>query len=131
MKKFIVVILLISIIIGVIVVVSDKEKETVETKTSYKVTFDEMYEIITDNGVIIDVRTKEEFDEGHIDGSVNIPLDEIDESFKELYNKDTQIFVYCRSGVRSSDAKSILDSLGFTNVYDAGGILDYTGKLVK
>ena len=67
--------------------------------------------------IIIDVRTKEEYDEGHVVDSVNIPYDEINE--ESNLDKNKIIFVYCKSGNRSSIAFSKLDSLGF-NVYDLG-----------
>lgn len=69
--------------------------------------------------VIVDVRTPEEFEEGHIDKSVNIPLDVLEKSARLL--KDyTYIIVVCRSGKRSEEAKTILTLQGFTNVYDGG-----------
>lgn len=67
--------------------------------------------------VIIDVRTKEEYNEGHIKNAINIPYDVID---KEIdISKDKVIFVYCKSGNRSSKAYSTLKNLGY-NVYDLG-----------
>ncbi len=74
--------------------------------------------IISDNNyIIVDVRTKEEYDESHIKGSINIPYDEIDE--KTNLDKNKTIIVYCRSGNRSSKAYNTLKDLGY-NVYDAG-----------
>ena len=69
--------------------------------------------------VIIDVRTKEEYDELHIKDSINIAYDEIDSSID--IDKDKIIFVYCKSGGRSSIAYNTLKELGYT-VYDLGGI---------
>lgn len=65
--------------------------------------------------IIIDVRTKEEYEESHIKGSINIPYDELDESL----DKNRIIFVYCKSGGRSSIAYNTLTNLGYT-VYDLG-----------
>lgn len=69
--------------------------------------------------IILDVRTKEEYNEGHIVNSINIPYDEINENTK--LDKDKIIFVYCRSGNRSSIAYNTLNNLGYT-VYDLGAI---------
>ena len=71
--------------------------------------------------IILDVRTKEEYAEGYIDGAINIPLNEI-ENTNKLNDKDQIIFVYCRSGNRSKQASEILANLGYTNVYDIGGL---------
>lgn len=69
------------------------------------------------NYIIVDVRTKEEYSEGHVSGAINIPYDEIDENVNLDKNKD--ILVYCRSGARSSIANNILTNLGY-KVYDLG-----------
>lgn len=66
---------------------------------------------------IVDVRTKSEYDEGHLVGAINIPYDEIDRNTN--LDKDNVIFVYCKSGNRSGKAYSTLKSLGYT-VYDLG-----------
>jgi len=67
--------------------------------------------------IIIDVRTKNEYDEAHIVGSINVPYDEIDKDIN--IDKEIVIFVYCRSGARSSIAFNTLTNLGYT-VYDLG-----------
>ena len=76
-----------------------------------------------DNLVIIDVRTNEEYKEGHIKNSINIPVDNIE---KINYRKDTKIVLYCRSGNRSNQAALKLKSLGYENIYDMGGINYWT-----
>ncbi len=68
---------------------------------------------------LVDVRTPQEVAEGTVDGSVNIPLDELEQRLAEFDNKD-QIVVFCRSGSRSSQAKSILEKHGLTNVVNGG-----------
>jgi rhodanese-related sulfurtransferase len=80
--------------------------------------------IINEGAVLIDVRTKDEYDEKHIDGAILIPLDDINEEVvkENVSTKDTSIIVYCRSGDRSSQAASILKSLGYSKVYDLGSI---------
>lgn len=79
-----------------------------------------------DNLVIIDVRTNEEYKEGHIKNSINIPVDNIE---KINYRKDTKIVLYCRSGNRSNQAALKLKSLGYENIYDMGGINYWTYDL--
>lgn len=76
--------------------------------------------------VILDVRTQEEYDQGHIPGAVLIPNTEIEErAEKELPDKDQLILVYCRSGNRSKKAAEILVELGYTNIKEFGGITDW------
>jgi len=78
------------------------------------------------NIIILDVRTQEEFDSGHIDGAILIPNTEITAKAPEiLMDKDQKILVYCRSGNRSKSASEDLISMGYTQVYDFGGINDW------
>ncbi|MFI3307101.1 MAG: rhodanese-like domain-containing protein [Mycoplasmatota bacterium] len=88
---------------------------------SSKITIEEMYEII-DDGIIIDVRTSSEYESYNLSDSINIPLDDIYSVEDIIIDKDTQIFVYCATGNRSSQAYNILINLEYTNVYDIGGI---------
>ena len=72
---------------------------------------------------IVDVRTPEEYGEGHIKGAVNIPLETINgREIPELPDRSQELLVYCRSGNRSKTASSALAELGYTNIYDFGGI---------
>ena len=76
--------------------------------------------------IILDVRTKEEFDQGHIPGAILIPNTEIEARAEEkLTDKDQLILVYCRSGRRSKLAAEILVELGYTNIKEFGGIIDW------
>lgn len=84
-------------------------------------------EIISKGAVIIDVRTKEEFDAGHIHGSLNIPLDELGKNLNWLV-KDVPIIVCCASGSRSQMAKFILQANNFKEVYN-GGAWDSLGNI--
>jgi len=85
----------------------------------------------TDNDAIfLDVRTQEEFNSGHIPGAVLLPLDQIEEIINLIPNLDQPISIYCRSGNRSNTALGILIAMGYTNVTDIGGILDWTGEIV-
>ncbi len=82
--------------------------------------------------VIIDARTQEEYDEGHIEGAIMIPEYEIAQrAEKELPDKKQLILVYCRSGRRSKIAAEELVKLGYTNVYEFGGIIDWPYEIVK
>lgn len=83
-----------------------------------------------DNAVLIDVRTEEEYRSGHIDGSVNIPLQNISTVRGRIKELTTPIFVHCLSGGRSARAASELKSMGYTNVTNIGGINGYRGKVV-
>ncbi len=76
--------------------------------------------------MILDVRSQSEYDEGHIPGAILIPNTEIEERAEEsLPDKDQLILVYCRSGRRSKMAAEILAELGYTNVREFGGIIDW------
>lgn len=76
--------------------------------------------------IILDVRTQEEYDEGHIPGAILIPNTEIEaRAEEELPDKDQLILVYCRSGRRSKQAAEILVELGYTNIKEFGGIIDW------
>ena len=82
--------------------------------------------------IIIDARTQEEYDQGHIPGAILIPEYEIaDRAEKELPDKDQLILVYCRSGRRSKIAAEELVKLGYTNVKEFGGIIDWEYEIVK
>ena len=84
-----------------------------------------------DGYIILDVRTQEEYDEAHIDGAILIPDYEIaDKAESVLKDKEQLILVYCRSGRRSKNAASELVSLGYTNVKEFGGIIDWPYETV-
>ena len=102
-----------------------------------------MYEQITaeeakkimDSGeehIILDTREQDEFDEGHIPGAILIPYTEIENKAEEmLHDKDKLILVYCRSGRRSKIAAESLSKLGYTNIKEFGGIIDWTYEIEK
>ena len=82
--------------------------------------------------IIIDARTQEEYDQGHIPGAILIPEYEIAvRAENELPDKDQLILVYCRSGRRSKIAAEELVKLGYTNVKEFGGIIDWENEIVK
>ena len=100
---------------------------------SYKqITQEEAKEMMTKNDghIIVDVRRQDEYDEGHIPGAVLIPNESItDKQPEELPNLDQIILVYCRTGRRSKEASQKLADIGYTNVYEFGGINTWTGEL--
>ena len=86
---------------------------------------------LDDDHVVVDVRRQDEFDEGHIPGAICIPNESIiDTQPKELPDLDQIILVYCRSGRRSKEASQKLFDMGYTNVFEFGGIIDWTGEVV-
>ena len=89
---------------------------------------------IMDSGVkyvLLDVRERHEFDAGHISGAILIPYTEIESKAEEvLTDKDELILVYCRSGRRSKIASESLVNLGYTNVKEFGGIVDWQYEVV-
>lgn len=82
------------------------------------------------NSVLLDVRTFDEYAQGHIPGAINITNENIQAGTYELRGPiDQTIYVYCRSGNRSKQAADVLVQDGFTNVIECGGIIDYTGEI--
>ena len=80
----------------------------------------------TDDFILLDVRTDEEFKEQRIEGAILIPDYEISKRIEnEISNKDALILIYCRSGRRSANAAHEIINMGYTNVYDFGGIIDW------
>lgn len=84
-----------------------------------------------DSLVVVDVRTQEEYAQGHIPGAICIPNEGIvDAQPEELLDLEQTILVYCRSGRRSKEAAQKLADMGYTNVYEFGGIIDWNGEVV-
>lgn len=80
---------------------------------------------------LLDVRTKAEYRGGHVPGSVNIDVGEIDRALSVIGDKSVPIFVYCQSGSRSGMAVSALKKMGYANAKNIGGIMAYTGPIEK
>ena len=98
-------------------ITAEQAKDLMDTQTDY---------------IIIDARTEEEFSAGHIEGAILIPEYEITAwAPKELPDKEQLILVYCRSGRRSKIASDALVELGYTNVKEFGGIIDWPYETVK
>lgn len=108
-------------------------EDTSETTSWETITAQEAKEMLdSDTSIILlDVRSQEEYDQGHIKNALLIPdTSIIDDAENLLTDKSATILVYCRSGRRSALAASDLASLGYTNVYDFGGIIDWPYEVV-
>ena len=108
----------------------DKEKD--QGAVYVNITAEEAKQIMDsqEGYIILDVRTQEEYDQGHIPGAIQIPHEEIPEKAEDvLTDKDQLILVYCRSGRRSKLAAEALVELGYTNIKEFGGIQDWTYEL--
>lgn len=113
---------------------NNKEEENMNVKTQYvKISPAEAKEIMdNEESIVLDVRTKDEYDQGHIEGAVLLPVDEISAKAEEvLKDKKEKILVYCRSGNRSATAAKTLIEMGYENVLDFGGIIDWPYEIVK
>lgn len=140
-KKYFIIILSIVVIaiIALIVAIGAMTKDIItegEMKIEYrKITFEDMDRIIQENNLenyyILDVRTQEEYREERIPNSILIPNYEIERVEEEIKDKNAYIFAYCRSGRRSEEAVLKMNEMGYTNVYDMGGIGDYTGNTIS
>ena len=127
MKKYIAIVLSILMVIGM-TGCGDKEMSYKQISMEEAVS---MMESETDY-IILDVRTPEEFAEKHIPNAINVPNETIGtDDIAELPDKDQLILVYCRSGNRSKQASEKLVALGYTNIYEFGGINDWTGETVS
>jgi len=124
MTKIFIIILIIFILIGITYVLINNNKSiTYQSITPV----DAKARLETDGDIVLlDVRTVEEYDSGHIPGSILIPLDILEQEIEGvLPDKNQEIIVYCRSGRRSKNAVNTLITMGYKNVYDLGGILDW------
>ena len=104
-----------------------------QTNTYRQITVDEAVTMMAQETgyIILDVRRPDEFAAGHIPNAINVPNESIGtDEIPELPNKDQLIMVYCRSGRRSKEASEKLVKLGYTNIVEFGGILDWKGEIV-
>lgn len=85
----------------------------------------------TPGAVLLDVRTPQEYKEGHISGSKNVPLQTIGNLTSIADDQQIPLYVYCHSGARSRQAVSMLQRMGYTNVKNIGGITAWTGKVER
>ena len=126
MKKYSVILLCILLIM---LFTACKDKETNQDSMNYKqITMDDAKEVFETKGdyIIVDVRRADEYASGHIPDAINIPNENIGEDdIPELPDKTQVIYVYCRSGNRSKQAAEKLVRLGYSNIIEFGGILDW------
>ena len=104
-----------------------------QTNTYRQITMDEAVDMMAQETgyIILDVRRPDEFAEGHIPNAINVPNESIGTvEIPELPDKNQLIMVYCRSGRRSKEASEKLVELGYTNIVEFGGILDWKGEIV-
>ena len=109
-------------------------EEAAQKFTYTQISQDEAKEMMkrNDGHVIVDVRRKDEYDEGHIPGAILITNENIGfDPPAQLPDKDQIILVYCRSGRRSKEASEKLANMGYSRVYEFGGIIDWTGEIEK
>lgn len=85
----------------------------------------------TPGALLLDVRTPEEYAEGHLPGARNLPLQSLEGIAAVAPAKDTPLYVYCRSGARSGQATGLLQRMGYTKVTNIGGIMNYHGKVER
>lgn len=112
----------------------EAKKEEEKVKDFQKVSMEEGLELMKSDAdyILLDVRRIDEFEEGHIPGAINIPNESIGtEEIDLLPDKNQTIYVYCRSGNRSKQASKKLVELGYTDIIEIGGILDYSGEIQK
>ena len=119
---------IIFLLLVVMLLAACAQEETKQEAVYMNITAQEAKEIMDrESGyVILDVRTREEYDQGHIPGAIVISHEEVaDKAEETLTDKDQLILVYCRSGRRSKIAAEALVELGYTNILEFGGILDW------
>ena len=87
--------------------------------------------VVPENALLIDVRTAEEFNEGHVENAINVPLQNISSISSVAPDKNTVLYLYCRSGRRVKMAIAELQKLGYNNLHDLGGMQEAAVKLKK
>lgn len=110
------------------------EATQVNIGTYYQIPQDEAKKIMDEESdyIIVDAREQSEYDEGHIKGAIVIPYTEIEQKAEEMLpDKEQLILVYCRSGRRSKIAAQSLANMGYTNVKEFGGIIDWQYEIEK
>lgn len=135
MKKIILIIIILTIIIIGVVCIMNKKEKIIENEVIIKhVSMNDIVQIMDENEnyIILDVRTQAEYNQGHIPNAICIPNETIDENVvNKLPDKNQMILVYCRSGNRSKQAAEKLKKLGYTNLIEFGGIIDWKGKIER
>ena len=112
---------------------ADTAEDMADKAAYHKISGEEAYEMMASQEVVVvDVRTRGEYDAGHIENAVLVPNESIGNEMPEaLPDKEATLLIYCRSGRRSKEAAQKLLSLGYQSVYDFGGVIDWPYELVK
>ena len=124
---------LIPILLSVLMLTGCAGTSNHQTNTYRSITMDDAVTMMAQETgyIILDVRRPDEYADGHIPNAINVPNESIGTAeIPELPNKDQLIMVYCRSGRRSKEASEKLVKLGYTNIVEFGGILDWKGETV-
>lgn len=133
----VIVILVIIVVIGIFLKNRNSKEDnkiTVKDANIQYVSMNDIEKIMNENEnyIILDVRTIEEYNDGHIPSAICIPNETIDENVvNKLPNKEQLILIYCRSGNRSKQATIKLKDLGYLNLIEFGGIIDWPGEIEK
>ena len=135
MKKIILIIIILTLIIIGVVCIMNRKERNIENEVIIKhVSMNDIVQIMEENEnyIILDVRTQAEYNQGHIPNAICIPNETIDENVvNKLLDKNQMILVYCRSGNRSRQAAEKLKKLGYTNLIEFGGIIDWKGEIER
>ena len=140
MKNLIAIIVILVILVAIGIFLKNRNPSTEDNKVSVKeaniqyVSMNDIEKIMNENEnyIILDVRTIEEYNDGHIPGAICIPNETIDENVvSKLPDKEQLILIYCRSGNRSKQATKKLKDLGYLNLIEFGGIIDWPGEIEK
>ena len=111
----------------------DKAEDMTDKAAYQKISAEDAYEMmVSQEVVIVDVRTPEEYDGGHIPNAILVPNESIGDDMPEaLPDKEATLLIYCRSGRRSKEASEKLLKLGYKSIYEFGGVIDWPYELVK
>ncbi len=134
MKMALVIISIIIVGIGLIFITAKPASTTSKDGGDQASSWQKLTTDLQNGSLLVDVRTAEEFASGHIDGATLLPLADIQNGTVPGQDKSKPIYVYCRSGSRSAQAKSSLQKAGFTNVIDLGAmtsVINMGGKSIK
>lgn len=140
MKNLIAIIVILVILVAIGIFLKNRNSSAEENKITTEepniqyVSMNDIEKIMNENEnyIILDVRTLEEYNDGHIPGAICIPNETIDENVvSKLPDKEQLILIYCRSGNRSKQATKKLKDLGYLNLIEFGGIIDWPGEIEK
>lgn len=127
MKIILIVGIGITALLGIFMLVSEPSAENssqIVQAASEEVTITTINQEVANGSAFLDVRTPEEYRTGYFNGAENFPLTSLQQGTYPDLDKDTRLYLYCRSGNRSAEAKSLLTAAGFTDVVDLGGLSD-------